>query len=184
MEKNNYKSTILSHMHHRLKATGFSQIALGIAVILIAIITSWVSVKTLGMILIIWAALEIIPVLRLRGNNAIPHIVWCCIIAGIGTLLIVLPGIGAAVISLMLAVLFIFGGVYKMIVVSRDQPNWGWSSAGSVASMLLGLFILTRWPITNFVLLGILIGIEILLNGWSISVIEYAEKRVKKTKMA
>lgn len=180
----NSKSTIVSDIHRRLKAAGFGQIALGIGVILIAIITSWVSVKTLGMILIIWAALEIIPVLRSHGNIIISQIVWGCIVAAIGILLLVSPGIGAAVISLVLAALFIFGGAYKMIAVFRDRPNRAWSSAGSVASILLGLFILIRWPLTNFVLLGILIGIEILLNGWSIAVIGYSEKRVKKRTMA
>ncbi len=184
MQNTNQKSSILSDIHLRLKATGFSQIALGIGVILIAIITSWFSVKTIGMVLIIWAALEIIPVLRHRGNTGISHIVWGCSIAGIGILLLVLPGIGAAVISLLLAALFIFGGAYKLIIMSRDKHNWGWSSVGNVVSILLGLFILVRWPITNFVLLGTLIGIEILLNGWSIAVIEYAGKRVKTTKMA
>lgn len=182
MQNVNSKSTIVSNIHRRLKTVGFSQIVLGIGVILLAIITSWVSVKTLGMILIIWAALEIIPVLRFRGNNEISHIVWGCIIAGIGILLLFSPGIGAAVISLMLAALFVIGGVYNMIVVSRDQPNRGWSRAGSVVSILLGLFIIARWPLTNFIVLGTLIGIEILLNGWSIAAIEYAGKRVKTTK--
>jgi len=49
-------------------------------------------------------------------------------------------------------------------------PSRGWVLASGIVSLLLGLVIGLRWPVTSAWVIGALLGVEML--GWGLSLIE------------
>ncbi|NLD99752.1 MAG: hypothetical protein GX640_07745, partial [Fibrobacter sp.] len=168
-----------------LPSLGFGQILLGALIIVISIVTAWLSIVILGVILAIWGGVDIFFSLYVkRGDKSS----WRRVIPGsltvaIGILLIIFPGIGVAALSLILAVLFILGGLHKILnAAGGKSENWGLEMSGGGISVLLGLFVFSQWPVNNVILLGILLGIEIILNGWDLMLTGYALRNVHYNK--
>lgn len=159
---------------------GISQVVLGVLVILFAAFTTWLTIWALGLCLIVWGAIDLAQFFPLKKTDSSWWRFSLGVLAsGCGALLLFYPGIGVAAISLVLAILFIMGGLYKIFGALTDRPvNWGWVVLGGGLSIILGFFIFSQWPVDNFLLLGVLVGIEILLNGWTLMAINFASQRV------
>lgn len=161
-------------------AFGIGQIALGILVIILAALTAWLTVWALGLFLVIWGGLVLLQSVSQRKRRFFWWYLSTSLLAlATGFLLLFFPGMGAAALSLILAILFIMGGLYKILAaIGEKAQNWGWIVFGGGISIILGFFILSQWPINNFLILGVLVGIEIILNGWSLMVVGYASQRI------
>jgi uncharacterized membrane protein HdeD (DUF308 family) len=158
---------------------GIGQIALGILVIIIATFTVWLTVWVLGGSLILWGIIDLTQFFHKNVNLSWWHLFSGILAIGSGVLLLFIPDMGVAAISLILAILFLMGGLNKILGALTDRPaNWGYVVFGGGLSIILGLFILSQWPINSFVFLGILVGIEILLNGWTLLVVGYVSRRL------
>jgi uncharacterized membrane protein HdeD (DUF308 family) len=176
MDKNQSQKTIAEK-----KGTGVigtTQIILGVGVALIAAFSTWLSVWIIGIALTLWGIMDI----RMHFKNKTP---WWSLVLGViafcaGLQLLLYPGIGAAAFSLVLAILFILGGIDKVLNVFRTrQVDWKLTLFSGLISVLLGVLIFSLWPIKSFMFLGILTGIEIILNGLIITVVGATTKRIK-----
>jgi uncharacterized membrane protein HdeD (DUF308 family) len=89
------------------------------------------------------------------------------IIRGVtGYLLIRHPDAGAAGVTMLLASLFIVGGLFRGAGASVIQfPRWGWTVFSGLVSVVLGVFLLTTWPVASTFFIGIAIGIDLLFDG-------------------
>jgi uncharacterized membrane protein HdeD (DUF308 family) len=163
--------------HKSSEVFGAVQVVLGVAVIIVAAFATWLSVWLIAVSLAVWGVLELSYVLKQKT-------IWWRLPLGIlalagGILLMIKPGIGSAAISLLLSVLFIVGGINAVLTSVKHPESRGWIAAGGLLSLLLGILILSNWPVTNFFILGVLTGIEILLNGWTLTIGGMAGKRAK-----
>lgn len=83
-----------------------------------------------------------------------------------GYLLIRHPDAGASAITMVLAVLFIVGGIFRVIGASSIQyPRWGWTVFSGVVSAILGVSLLIAWPTASTYFVGLAIGIDLVLDG-------------------
>jgi uncharacterized membrane protein HdeD (DUF308 family) len=89
------------------------------------------------------------------------------IIRGVtGYLLIRHPDAGAAGITMLLAALFIVGGLFRAAGATVIQfPRWGWTVFSGVVSFALGIFLLTTWPVASTFFIGIAIGVDLIFDG-------------------
>jgi uncharacterized membrane protein HdeD (DUF308 family) len=100
----------------------------------------------------------------------------------IGWVLLSNPGVGAATITLLIAVLFISAGLFKIAgSLLLDIEEWGWLLASGIVSLALGLLILARWPSSALWVVGLFIGIDLLASG--ISSIAYSLRLRKACKL-
>ena len=92
------------------------------------------------------------------------------IIRGVtGYLLIRHPDAGAAGITMVLAALFIVGGLFRAIVAGKIQfPRWGWTVFAGLVSVALGVYLLATWASTSTFFLGLAIGIDLVFDGASL----------------
>lgn len=180
MEKINQQEPAFSSIPNINSIIGIGQIIIGILVIVISAFTAWLTVWVLGGCLIIWGIIDLAQFFHKKN----PDLSWWRLATGVlaigcGALLLLFPGMGAAAIALILVILFIMGGINKIFGALTDRPvNWGWVVFGGGLSIILGFFILSQWPIKSFVFLGVLVGIEILMNGWTLLVVEYVSRRL------
>ena len=155
-------------------ATGISQLVLGVVTIIIATLVTGFIVLVLGVILVIRGGLDLYQTSHAE-QKSIGRLISGIISLLAGFLLLVFPQIGASVFSLVLATLFIIGGFQKTISPwTQRYPVDRLIVLTGIISFLLGILLFAFWPIRNFEILGILAGIEIMLNGLTITAAQKA----------
>jgi uncharacterized membrane protein HdeD (DUF308 family) len=89
------------------------------------------------------------------------------IIRGVtGYLLIRHPDAGAAGVTMLLAALFIVGGLFRAAGASVIQfPRWGWTVFAGLVSVALCVYLLATWSTSSTFFVGIAIGIDLIFDG-------------------
>jgi len=82
-----------------------------------------------------------------------------------GYLLIRHPDAGAEAVTMIIAALFIVGGLFRVAGASVIQfPRWGWT----VVAVALGVYLLATWPTASTYFIGLVIGIDLVFDGASL----------------
>jgi uncharacterized membrane protein HdeD (DUF308 family) len=99
--------------------------------------------------------------------------------AVVGFLIISNPAQTGVALTLMIAMFLIFSGVFRIAVsiVTRFH-NWGWVALHGVVDLLLGLAIWRQWPVSGLWVIGMFVGIDMILNGWSLVMLGLAAKKI------
>lgn len=87
-----------------------------------------------------------------------------------GLLLLFYPLQGAVSLTLVIGS-FIFAGSMTQIVQAiqaRPAPGWPWTLFSGLSGLLLASMILLQWPSSALWFLGLLVGIELMTDGFSI----------------
>jgi uncharacterized membrane protein HdeD (DUF308 family) len=93
------------------------------------------------------------------------------------------PFVAATILTLMLGVALMIGGILRIFLATRMTQGtpWGWVAFSGVLSFLLGLIIVAKWPVSSFFVLGIFLGIDLIFIGSSWLAIGLALKRHSAT---
>jgi uncharacterized membrane protein HdeD (DUF308 family) len=84
----------------------------------------------------------------------------------IGYLLIRHPDAGAEGVTMVLAALFIVGGLFRVAGASTIQfPRWGWTVFSGLVSVVLGIYLLATWHTAGTYFIGIAIGVDLIFDG-------------------
>ncbi len=59
-------------------------------------------------------------------------------------------------------------------VALRPFPRWVWVLLSGAVAIVLGVLILARWPSDAVWAIGLLVGIDLLLSGWSLLMLGFA----------
>ena len=99
-----------------------------------------------------------------------------------GVVMLAHPVISLAILTLVLAVYFISGGVLKMVFAFQHKmlPGRNWVIFSGIVSILLGLMITYQWPFSGTWAVGTLVGVDLLFAGISFIRIGSASERVLK----
>jgi uncharacterized membrane protein HdeD (DUF308 family) len=92
------------------------------------------------------------------------------------------PILASSVFTLILAFAILAVGLMRtfMAIQLRSTREWVWVLIGGVASIVLGLMILTRWPASSLVVIGLFISIELIMNGWAAIAVAFAARGISK----
>jgi uncharacterized membrane protein HdeD (DUF308 family) len=83
-----------------------------------------------------------------------------------GYLFIRHPDAGAEGVTMVLAILFIVGGIFRITgAIAIQFPRWGWTVFAGVISAVLGMSLLVSWPAASSYFVGMAIGIDLILDG-------------------
>lgn len=149
-------------------AIGVVSITLGIA----ALLFPWWA--TLGVELVFGAFLLIVGVLDLirvffdrpPGGVAL-NVIFGILAIVAGGLLLAYPLQGVVTLTLVLALFFLLGGIFKTAAAWSLPPGPGrrWLLISGIISLGLALIVLVALPESAFWLLGVLIGIDLIFFG-------------------
>lgn len=86
-----------------------------------------------------------------------------------GYLLIRHPDAGAEAVTMIIAALFIVGGLFRTAGASVIQfPRWGWTVFSGLISVALGVYLLSTWSAISPFFIGLAIGIDLVFDGASL----------------
>jgi uncharacterized membrane protein HdeD (DUF308 family) len=79
------------------------------------------------------------------------------------------PLLTAAVLTLLLGAALVASGIMRIILAfgMKEGNPWIWVALSGVITLLLGLIILSRWPVSSLYVLGIFLGIDLVFAGAS-----------------
>ena len=97
-----------------------------------------------------------------------------------GLLMIFRPLVGLVTMTMLLAIYFLVDGISEIIAAVRIKPDqgWGWVLFNGVIAVLLGFMIWRQWPVSGAWAIGLLVGIHILMTGWSMIILGSGARRV------
>src|SRR5208337_4204123 len=128
------------------------------------------SILALGWVLAISAVFWLIGSFQASGWSIFFMYLLNAILRGaVGYLLIRHPDAGAEGVTMVLAVLFIVGGLFRTTAASVIKfPWWGGTVLAGLVSVGLGIFVIGNWGVASTVFIGIVIGVELLFDGGSL----------------
>ena len=168
---------VLSKEMACLRKSGFWLLVMGallIVVGLVAISSSFVAtlatVVTLGILLMIGGAVEIVDAFLGRGWRGFGmHLLAGIMYLVLGFLLVQRPVAAAAVFTLMIAASFFVGGLFRILVALSERfYGWVWVLLNGIITLILGILIWREWPEAAFWVIGLFVGIDMLFAGWSL----------------
>jgi uncharacterized membrane protein HdeD (DUF308 family) len=162
---------------------GILFIALGMIGIAGQTLFSFVTINILGAFLIFGGALQFAHALKSAGWKSVGIQIILAILyvaAGIYTWAFPIPAL--EVITLWLAAIFFVTGFLRLISAfqHRHFQEWFWLVLSSAISILMGVLIMTGYPESSLWLPGLLIAIELLLQGWSLLFLGLAARSLTK----
>jgi uncharacterized membrane protein HdeD (DUF308 family) len=97
----------------------------------------------------------------------------------VGFMIVANPEISAISLTLLIALFLIFGGIFKIAVaITGRYQHWAWLLLYGVVTLALGISIWRQWPLSGLWVVGLFVGIDMVLNGWSLVMLGIVAKRL------
>lgn len=78
------------------------------------------------------------------------------------------PATAAISVTLWIAAFCLIAGLFKMLAALIIRfYEWGWASFNGAITFLLGILIYANWPLSGLWVVGLFIGVDLILAGWS-----------------
>ena len=151
---------------------GILLIVAGLVILGHAVIATAVSVIFLGWLAVIGGVIALVAGLFRIGKGGF----WPAVISGslllvLGIVILQNPGASALTLTLLAGTLFLMGGVIRIIAGFQvDQNRWIMVFSGGV-SLILGLIVVFNLYEATYVLLGVLLGVQALVDGITLLVL-------------
>lgn len=149
-------------------ALGIVLILLGVLAIGSANFVTEVYVRFLGILLAIAGGVQIgYAFWAHKWSGFFLSLLAGILYAVVGALFIANPTASALTLTLLLAVLYLAGGVFRIVAsLMMRFEQWGWALFSGIVKFVLGFLILAGWPETGLWVLGLFIGIDLIVYGW------------------
>jgi uncharacterized membrane protein HdeD (DUF308 family) len=91
------------------------------------------------------------------------------------------PVVSAVAMTIFIAVSFIVLGVFRSVgALVLRFPQWGWALLNGVITLLAGILIYRQLPFDALWIIGLLVGLEMLFNGWTWIMLALVLRRIHK----
>jgi uncharacterized membrane protein HdeD (DUF308 family) len=149
---------------------GIIFILLGVSAVVIPQFFSVVVVIFVGWIIVLAGAIQVSRAIFLRDMPGFGLWLSLGILqVVVGYLLIADPIAGVFTLTMMMALFFAFEGIVKMYWAYklRPLPHWDYVFFSGVTALAFAAIILMFWSETAHWLLGLLVGINMIIMGWT-----------------
>lgn len=169
--------------------TGMLLVIAGTFSIVYPLFTSVGVVILIGTILIISGIATIISAFWAGKWSAfLVHILSGLLYLVAGFLITETPVVSLAFLTLMLAGFFVVGGGFRIVMALVEKyHHWGWGLVNGIVTLTLGLIIFRSFkhlpdePGGVLWIIGLLVGLELLFNGWTWVMLSLAIRKLPRT---
>jgi uncharacterized membrane protein HdeD (DUF308 family) len=78
------------------------------------------------------------------------------------------PATGALILIFLMAVYFMVVGILRAVTaLTLRFPNWGWVLFSGIVTFILGVLIRRNLAVSDLWIIGLFIGIDLIVRGWS-----------------
>ncbi len=167
-------------------ALGILMIVLGAAGLYLTALVTLASVLAFGALFIAGGILQAAQGFKSRETRwagRLQHLLIAALYIAAGVLIALDPLAASLVISLMLAGAFIAMGATRIVYALKcRRQGWRWLApvVAGLLDLLLGAIIILGWPLSALWVIGLLVSIEFIMNGWLIVATALAVRRLNR----
>jgi uncharacterized membrane protein HdeD (DUF308 family) len=160
----------LQHKWGWLMTLGIVMVILGVLALGTEVQATFITVGVLGWLMMIGGAVLIVNSFwSRRWSGFFLHLLMGILYLVVGLLITANPAVGAITLTLLLAAFFLFSGLFRMcMAVAMRYPKWGWGLFSGIITFALGVLIWAQWPLSGLWVIGLFIGIDMIIYGWSL----------------
>ena len=173
----------LSRSWKALMAVGIVAIFLGCVAILVPAVAAVGTAIFIGWLLLIVGAFLVAAAFSAHSVGTLMwRMLWAVLTVIVGLWLIVEPHNGTLTLTLVLGIYFLFMGLTRTTIafISRGQPNAGLLGLSGIAGLLIGILILVKFPSSADWAIGLLVGIDLIFAGWTLTSVALLGKDLAK----
>ena len=177
--------TALGKSWKLLLTAGIISVVLGAIAIIVPPLASVTITYLVGILLLIGAVAFVAEAIS-RGSTG--HRIWSALLAVLyvfaGVWLIINPVSGTITLTWILAIFFLLIGVLRLIagIASRGKvPNAGWTIINGVLSILIAVLVIGDLPSSAAWAIGLLVGIQLLFDGIALIATAMAGKQLAES---
>lgn len=150
-------------------AIGIALVILGVVAIGSAVAMTIVSVMFLGWLLILGGLFEVIHGFTRRPwSGFFINLMGGVLYAVAGLVMVANPALAAVTLTLVIAIVLIVAGLFRLFIAfSTPLHHRGWLILNGAISILLGAMIWDSWPVSGLWVIGMFIGIDMVVDGWT-----------------
>jgi len=157
-------------------ALGILTILLGLLAVGSSMTATFFSLIFIGWLLIIAAGLVgllyVVVGFKVQMGRAFPASSLV-----VGFMLVANPGASPLTVTLLVTIFFLMSGAFRIIAsISMRFPQWGWVLLNGIVTLVLGILVWRRWPASGYRIIGLFIGVDFILSGWSWVTLSLAER--------
>lgn len=153
----------------------FGTIAIGSAVFM-----TLATMVLVGWLLIVGGVLEAVHACSCKGwGGFFIDLLTGILYVVVGLMIVGNPAATALALTLLIAMFLVFGGLFRIVIAIVVRfHNWSWLLLHGIVNLVLGIAIWRQWPLSGLWIIGLFVGIDMLLNGWSLIMLGLAAKRL------
>ncbi|MFL5339585.1 MAG: HdeD family acid-resistance protein [Gemmataceae bacterium] len=166
----------IANAPERLRKVWFVLVAIGLVLMTIGIMAigssftaTFATMFVFGVLLLAASAFQIVTALFGRSwRGFFLHLLIGVLYLITGLFLVDSPVEAALGITLLVAAGLLVGGILRIVLSVLHRFNgWPWMLLNGIVSVILGVAIWRRWPLSGLYVIGLYVGIEMLFNGFS-----------------
>ena len=177
--------TALGKSWKLLLTAGIISVVLGAVAIIVPPLASVTITYLVGILLLIGAVAFVAEAI---SRGATGHRIWSALLAVLyvfaGVWLIINPVSGTITLTWILAIFFLLIGVLRLIagIASRGKvPNAGWTIVNGVLSIVIAVLVIGDLPSSAAWAIGLLVGIQLLFDGFALIATAMAGKKLAES---
>jgi uncharacterized membrane protein HdeD (DUF308 family) len=161
---------------------GILLIVLGMLALATSILWTLVTMIFVGWLMIIGGVLQTLHAFSFKAwAGFFVDLLMGIFYTVVGVMVIAHPGATAIALTLMIAMLLIIGGIFRIAAaIAMRFPHATWILIHGFINVALGVIILQDWPVSGLWVIGTFIGIDMLFNGWSLVMLGIGMKSLPK----
>jgi len=152
----------------------------GVVSLVFPVLTTFATVLILGVALMIGGIASMIASFWTgRWSGMLGQLLVGIRYLGVGYMITEKPLQADAMMTLFIAAFCIVVGIFRVVASLTFQfPYWGWALLNGGVTFLLGMIIYRHFPESALWVIGLLVGLEMLLHGWTWIVLSLAVKQI------
>jgi uncharacterized membrane protein HdeD (DUF308 family) len=173
----------LSRSWKALMFVGVAATVLGCVAILVPAVAAVGTAIFIGWLLVIVSGVLFAAAFSAHAVGTVAvRMAWALLTLLVGIWLIVEPHSGTLTLTLVLGIYFLFMGLTRIALafVARGRPNAGLLGLSGVAGLIIGILILAKFPSSADWAIGLLVGIDLIFAGWTLTSVALLGKELAK----
>ncbi len=103
-----------------------------------------------------------------KWSGTLVHLLIGLLYGVVGFMMINDPADSAITLTKIIAIFMVVGGLFRVVAsLSHRFPGWPWVLLNGGITLMLGVFIYKNLPESGLWFIGLYLGIDMILNGWS-----------------
>ncbi len=104
-------------------------------------------------------------------GSLVVRLIWALLTVVVGLWLILEPHNGTVTLTLILGIYFLFMGLTRIAVafMARGRQNAGLVGLSGVCGLVIGVLVLAKFPSSADWAIGLLVGIDLIFAGWTLT---------------